>query len=120
MEKNNPFEKEPRQESLEDFQQEIENFKNKEIEEKKKKANPDLINIEVDKLTLDDMKAWQNYKKLTVENITEKDVEDFEEYRKSVYSDKELEPARISFAEFLSSPLSILWGKKELKELKEK
>jgi len=102
----NLFEKEPQQESLENFQQEIQDLKDEEIEEKKEKANPDLINIQVEKLTPEDMKVWQIYKKLTEENITKKDVQNFEEYRESVYSDKE--PARKSFAEFLANKLTIL------------
>lgn len=112
----NPFEREPKQESLEDFQQEIQGLIDKEIEKMGKQANPDLINIQVEKLTSDDMKAWQNYKKLTIDNIRKKDIDDFEKYRQSVYSDKE--PPSISFAEFLANKLSILKGKKELKEMK--
>lgn len=111
----NIFEKEPEQEqeSLEGFQQEIENLRNEEIEEKGKKANPNLTNTEVKKLTEDDMRAWQNYKKLTADDITKKDIHDFTKYKRLAYSANE--PARDNFAAFLGNRLTILWGKKELK-----
>lgn len=125
----NIFEKQPKQESLEDFQQEIQGLIDKEIEKMGKEANPDLINIQVEKLTPDDMKAWQNYKKLTEDNIRKKDIDDFNEYQKLTYpkkiSDKKepsrmsfVEPSRISFVEFLANKLSILKGERELKEMK--
>ena len=112
----NPFEREPKQESLEDFQQEIENLKEKEIEEKEKMANRNLVDTQTEKLTLDDMKVWQNYKKLTIDNITEDALRDFREYVYPINPDKE--PGRRNFAAFLADRIQRLWGKKELKEIK--
>ncbi|MBL7155246.1 MAG: hypothetical protein ISS88_01950 [Candidatus Portnoybacteria bacterium] len=118
----NIFEKEPQQESLEDFQQEIKELQDKELEMKRAAdkpesvGNPDLLNIEIEKLTPDDMKAWQNYKKLTIDNITEKDIQDFNRYKDLTYSDKE--SSRGYFAAFLADKLTILWGKKQLKEIR--
>jgi hypothetical protein len=119
MEKYNSLEKkEAPEKSLEEFRQEIQRLKDEEIEKKGQKANPDLLGTEVEELTEDDMRIWQNYKKLTVENITEKDMQEFENYRRSINA-KET-PGRENFCAFLANKLAGLWGEKELRDMKKR
>jgi hypothetical protein len=118
MDKNNSFEKGPEQESLEDFQREIKELKDKEIEEKGKGGNTHLVRIQTEELTEDDMRIWQTYKGLTVDSITEKNLKDFRKYRSRI--DEEEEEGRFNFAAVMADRLYSLWGKKELKELQNK
>jgi len=109
------------QESLESFRKEIQELQQKELEKKKaaenpnRVGNPDLLGIEVDQLTEDDMRIWQNYKKLTVDNITEKDIQDFENYKGSI--DAKKTPGRKSFAAFVINKLTAIWGEKQLRDM---
>ena len=119
MEKGN-FEKEPNSEQLlENFQQEIEDLRDKEAEKKKLVdnpdlvGNPDLLNIEVDKLTEDDMKMWRICNELTAENITQKNIQDFEKYRKSTHIN--LKFGRNSFVQFLANKFHVLWMENQIK-----
>lgn len=123
MEKYNSFEKQKSfEKSLKDFQQEIQELQKEEL--KKKKAaekpkwigNPHLFGIETDKLTKVDMEVWGKYKKPTIENITEKDIKDFEGYQSLIIGKEE--PGRKNFAAFLCNEYNVLWGRKQLKEMK--
>ncbi len=118
MDKNNSFEKGPEQESLEDFQREIQELKDQEIKEKGKGANPNLVETPTEELTEDDMKIWQACKELTIDSITEKNLKDFREYKSQI--DKEKEEGRFNFAAVMANRLYSLWGKKELKDLQSK
>lgn len=118
MKENNLFEKtETSENALVDFQEEIQKFKDSEIEKKNQKGKfePHLVNIDTDKLTEDDMKMWQVYKELTAENITQKDIQKFDEYRKSIDYNSEL--SSIFFAEFLANKLTPIWAENQLKML---
>ena len=118
MDRNSLFEKGPEQESLEDFQREIQELKDKEIEEKGEKANPQLVKIPTEELTKDDMRIWQTCKELTVDNITEENLKDFEKYKSRI--DKEEDEGRFNFAAVMADRLFGLWGKKEARDYQSK
>ncbi len=107
----NNFEQPLNQEqTLENFQQEIKDLKDKEIEEKGEKAHADLVDTQTEELTEDDMKIWRRYKELTAENITREDINDFNRYRQSINK----KSSRIYFSMFVANKLSALWFTKGL------
>ena len=116
----NTFEKEPKQEqkSLEDFQQEIRELKDKAIKEKGKMANPNLVKTEADKLTEEDMDTWQTIEELSIDNITEVNLKDFEKYKSRVRAEQDI--GRLNFAAFMANRLFGIWGKKELRDFQNK
>lgn len=123
MEKLNSFEKQKSFEKpFEKFKQEIQKLQKEELEMKKAAekpeqiGNPDLLGIKTEELTEVDMKVWEKYKKLTVGNVTKKDMEDFENYQISI--DGKKEPGRKNFASFLCNKYNVLWGGKQLDEMK--
>jgi len=116
MDTKNNFEQPLSQEkALENFKQEIKDLRDKEIEEKDEKANFDLVNIQTEELTKEDMDIWKRYKELTVENISQKDINDFNKYRNSI--DKK--SSRSYFCMFLANELFSLWLMKDTKGNKE-
>ncbi len=110
MEKGN-FEKEPKieKQDLENFHQEIRELENKEIREKAEKADPYFTNMEINKLTEEDMNIWHNYKKMTIKNITDEDIQKFEKYREKIAKN---DLSRQLFAGFLANKLTSLYDRK--------
>ena len=104
------------EQTLEDFQQEIQELKDKEIKEKSKEANPDLISINQDELSEADFEIWQWAKGLDSENITKDDFTRLNKYRESINIKKE--PSRDSFAQVLANKFAGLFGYKDIEEKK--
>ncbi len=107
---------EQQEQTFEGFQKEITELKEAELEENGDNANPDLMQTNTDELNEKDMEAWQCCKDLTMNNVTQKDMDKFQEYRMEIRSSEDVPVGRVRFSEFLANRLSVAWAYKELKD----
>lgn len=105
FEKQSNIEKE---QTIEDFQKEIKELQKEEKEKKGDKANPDLMDTKIDKLTVDDMNIWRDYESLASREISQAELYDLyeklREYRETV--DLKKEPERYAFSMLVVNRIS--------------
>ena len=96
------------EQTLEDFQQEFKELQENHQEENREDSNPDLMNVNINKLTMSDLKIWQEYKGLASKKISKEELDNIygklEEYRETV--DDKKEPERYAFEMFMANKIN--------------